>query len=197
MEEGINPAIRLDKWIQRTAYILTKRRPWLRTEMEQEIRLFMLAHPAEPDGVLKVGGRYRALDFLHSKRANYSYKNAFVHIGLDVVEAQGIQIDRNRNAYYPNSIQSDMAVAGEFIEFTRPQSHYVSHIGEDRIFEKLRIEELRSLCTRNEWDFLYDRFYMGLTFKEIGLKRGRSRSYASKLMPVIIAKIQTRYEERW
>jgi len=172
----VHPTFRHDKWIQKVAYVLTKNRQWLREDMEQELRLFMVEHPDEPDGILKTGARCWGIDFLHCRRANYSYKNAFVHFSLTTVETQGIQVDSNRDIHYPNSIPSDTVVAGRFAEFHIPRSCYTSCTWEERIFEELRIEELRSLCTKREWELLYDRFYLGLTYQQIGAKHSRSRS---------------------
>lgn len=55
---------------------------------------------------LKSSARCWAIDYLRSKRHNYSYGDAFKHISLDAMTDVGIQIDMDLNVLLPRNFSA-------------------------------------------------------------------------------------------
>lgn len=73
-------------------------------ELRNEMHLAILRMPAEkPRSYYIVKAKGKAIDYLRSRKMNYSYGDVFKHISLEALLAAGFRFDLDGNVYKPKA----------------------------------------------------------------------------------------------
>jgi len=94
--------IELEKSIKWYAYRLTYQTPDIFDDVCQEMRLVIWQLPeGMENGYYMRAARNKAIDYLKSKRRNYSYNDQFEHIPFDLLKENDFEFDTTLDLHYP------------------------------------------------------------------------------------------------
>jgi len=103
-----------DKEIAHIAWKLCCGDPLLAEELQSEMYITILSTKTVKDKAFHLKeAKCRAIDYLRSRKRNYSYASVFKHISLEAMDEAGFQIDTNGNLYYPDE-QGKKYMTGNF-----------------------------------------------------------------------------------
>lgn len=92
-----------DKEISKIAWKLCCGDPFLAEELRSEMYIAILSSKTNKNKAFHLKeAKCRAIDYLRSRKRNYSYASVFKHISLEAMDEAGFQIDTDGNLYYPD-----------------------------------------------------------------------------------------------
>lgn len=96
-----------DKPIRRIAAKLSYGDRFLAEELVSEMYISILSSEEGKSKELYLReAKFRAIDYIKSRKRNYSYNGAIQHISLEAMEEAGIQIDTEGRVYEPEKKNS-------------------------------------------------------------------------------------------